>query len=190
MRKLSKSRSRSRSKGRNNQDDLDSYQSNPKVQKLVQDLVSKQVAAELADIKRQLKNKGNTERTLTEKLHSPSESTLYVPAIPRVKGVNPQVYESPINSWLNNSQDIYRNDYRPEDMRSVFRGNQGIEEQQDDQTSLSNTVNNMLTNFRLDASQRRSTTPMEAQPSTSRPQPHEMGGRTWTICCRGGYSSG
>ena len=50
------------------------YRSDPFVQKLVHDMVSEQVSAEMANLKRQL-NQGKE----IEKIKSPSEATLYVP---------------------------------------------------------------------------------------------------------------
>ena len=96
--KSSRSRSRSRNKRSRSRSPADEdkakkYKSDPFVQKMVQDLVSKQVARQISQIKDQLKQgKSNLEESSGKqnRLKSPSDSTLYTPAIQRMDNLDDQ----------------------------------------------------------------------------------------------------
>ena len=94
----SRSRSRGRDDNRSNTNEA-VLQGNPTVQKLVEKMVSEQVAAELKR-RSKLDTGLNKSPLINGKLKSPSESTLYTPAVRRASNRILEPYEPLTEAWL------------------------------------------------------------------------------------------
>ena len=106
QRRKHKKRSRSRSRSRKDErtddhDDLEShYRSDPLVQQIVKKMVSEQIEAA---------SKRNSGRYPVEKLKSPSDSTLYTPAMNRIGKNLEHLYKPIPENWNSNEIDIQLN---------------------------------------------------------------------------------
>ena len=140
------------------------YRSNPAVQKIVKKMVSEQVSAELAEIKEQLRqvnsgmNNNNTQDRSrsgnTEKIvKSPSDATVYTPAVPRVDSSVRKVY-TPTGLWIENTKQY---------------NNQPVAFNKPTNKFTMNDINNAITDIRFNSGRH-----IDAPQSTSRPQPHEV----------------
>ena len=169
-RRKSRSRSRSRRRHRSSSPDEVSIQGNPKVQKLVEKLVSEQVAAELARQNGHHQKPGSNKPTPV-KLKSPSESTLYTPAVRRtMNGYIPmteawikenRVQNSPGSAMLDHTQTFSNHDNR-----ESFPGHRNPDRHDKHVDEVSHFLNEM----RFNSGQNQQRMNEDVQPSTSNDQ--------------------